>query len=68
MKSSKILTPIVTEIFREVVKHARSEIIDIMENTPGVRSLLREADLVIPPKLNLTELAGSIAMIHAFFE
>lgn len=53
MKSTKILAPIVADVFKEIVKHARSEIIDILENTPGVRSLLREAELVIPTKLNL---------------
>lgn len=53
-KNNRILAPIVTEIFREIVKHARGEIIDIMEYTPGIRVLLREAELAIPQKLNLS--------------
>lgn len=55
-KSNKILAPIVCEVFKEIVKHGRSELIDILENTPGIRSLLKEANLIIPSKLNLSNL------------
>ena len=67
MKSTKILEPIVNQVFHEIVKHARSEVIDILEYTPGVRSLLREADLAIPNKLNLSNLATQIIGIRDFF-
>lgn len=66
-KITKILAPVVTEIFREIVKQARSEIIDIMEYTPGIRVLLREADLAIPQKLNLNQLSMQIQGIKNFF-
>ncbi|EAR94381.2 EF hand protein (macronuclear) [Tetrahymena thermophila SB210] len=67
-KTNKILSPVVQEVFKEIVKHARSEIIDILEYTPGIRSLLKEADLTIPQKLNLSTLSIQIKGIKEFYK
>ena len=36
MKINKILNPIVLNIFQEIIKNSRNEIIEILEQSPGI--------------------------------
>ncbi len=46
---------------------ARTEIIDILDNVQGLRTLLKESNLAIPHRLNLNFISGHINQLSSYY-
>jgi len=57
----------IIRIFSEISKDSRPEIITILEETPGIRALLREKDLIIPIRLSVMVLCSIFSDLKDFF-
>lgn len=63
-----MLAPYLKESFVKLLYDCRPEIIDMLTNIPGISAMLREQNLDIPPKLNLTSLLMEYNRIADFYE
>ena len=66
-KVNEYLLPYAMKIFKNLTLDARKDVVKIMENTVGLRTLLREQNVVIPKKMNLSLLTSLIQEVDAHY-
>lgn len=67
-KVNDYLVPYAVKIFKNLIVDARRDILKLMENAVGLRTLLREQNLVIPRRFNLGHLTEMIQNVDVFFK
>lgn len=67
-KLNEYLLPYAINIFRNLIVDGRRDVLKLMENAVGLRTLLREQNLVIPRRLNLGGLTEMIQQVDVFFK
>ena len=67
LKQNKVLAPKLVPIFQKIINDCRPELVDMLSNTPGIRALLKDRDLEVPPKLDLDIIQEKLAKNQEFF-
>jgi hypothetical protein len=67
-KLNEYLLPYAVKIFRNLIIDGRRDVLKLMENAVGLRTLLREQNLVIPRRLNLGGLTEMIQQVDVYFK
>ena len=55
-------------MFKNFIVDGRREVLKMLENTVGLRTLLREQGMVIPKRQNLSLLTGKIEEVDVYFK
>ena len=67
-KVNEYLLPYAVKIFQNFILDGRRDILKMMENAVGLRTLLREQNMVIPKRINLAQITGKIEEVDVFFK
>jgi hypothetical protein len=67
-KVNEYLLPYSLKIFKNLVLDGRREILKMLENAVGLRTLLRDQQLVIPKRQTLATLAGKIDEVDVYYK
>lgn len=67
-KLNEYLLPYAVKIFKNLIVDSRRDLMKMMENAVGLRTLLREQNLVIPRRFNLGSLAELIQSVDVYFK
>jgi hypothetical protein len=67
-KVNEYLLPYSLKIFKNLVLDGRREVLRMLENAVGLRTLLREQQLVIPRRQTLATLAGLIDEVDVYYK
>ena len=67
-KLNEYLLPHAVPMFKNFIVDGRREVLKMLENTVGLRTLLREQGMVIPKRQNLSLLTGKIEEVDVYFK
>jgi hypothetical protein len=67
-KLNEYLLPYAMKIFRNIIVDSRRDVLKLLENTVGLRTLLREQGLVLPKRQNLAMLTGKIDEVDVYYK
>lgn len=68
MKMNKIMGPVVAEVYEKIQVESRKEIIEILQQTPKIRVMLKEYGFEIPLELSLLLLGNKVEILHDTYE
>jgi hypothetical protein len=66
-KVNEYLLPFSMKVFNNLIVDARRDVLKLMENAVGLRTLLREQNMVIPKKMNLAMLTALVQEVDVYF-